>query len=228
MPEPVAICLEDLSPRDPALRFVRCVVLGGGYAGGLSLGPLGELLWRSEGGGEGEPTTRPEDRGVVRLLVSSDEKLVLFRPDDAAPDALVHRSGRSVLCPTGRPVVLLDQDLLEVGGRRLRVHVHGPAPSVHEPSPVPAEKPPASFMRAAAAALAIGAAVSGGAGCEKPIEVRDRPPSVMPVEQKRPDAGPKKPDAKPVTPIEVRERPPIVEPRPQPPPPPPKKTTGEP
>ena len=209
MPKPIAVCLEDLDAAREADRYLRCVAVDGGEAG-LSVDAGGAVLWRHEA-------------GAFDLVVSQDERLVLLRPEGGAPST-VSRDGRSLEVPCGKPVVLLDQDRVDVGGRRLRLHVHGEAPDVHAPAPLEPEQDSgavANLARAAATALALGAAV-GAAGC-KSLEVRDRPPTV-PVQIDRsapkPDKSTPKPDASVAKPdlktIEVRHRPPIIAPNPAP------------
>jgi hypothetical protein len=209
MPQPLAICLEYLDARSPAERYVRCVALPGRQPG-LRIDPAGTALWRSD------------DAVACELWISADDKLILFRPEEAVPVA-VRRGGRALDVPCGKPVVLLDQDEFVVGGRRTRVHVHGVAPAVHAPSPLPvADQRSAGGLRAAAAAVALGAAF-GAAGM---IQVRCSPPA--PVEPTPPpaprDAGAQpEPDASAQQDIEVRVAPPSVsvvqEPAPPPPPP---------
>ena len=234
MPEPLAICLEDLDARTEDDRYVQCVALPGNEPG-LLLTDRGALLWR-----EGE--------AACELWVSLDDRLVLWRRADAGT-VTVRRGARSLDVPSGKPVILLDQDQVEVGGRRLRIHVHGPAPRVVPPVPLLRE-----FVRAAgrvATAAVIGGTALVGAGCTelpdflKPLEVRAMPPKpsiprepdvpdvLFTPDPGRPDPGPP-PDPGPVPdarirdvrssppPIEVRPMPPAVAP-PQPPPPPPPK-----
>jgi hypothetical protein len=210
MPEPLAICIEDLEPRPGAPRYLRCVAAVGRQPG-LRLDAVGAVLWRSDVGVAAE------------LWVSGDDQLILFRPD-GAPPSTVRRAGREVVAPVGKPVVLRDQDELEVGGRHVRVHVHGPAPEVAAPAPLPVE--PAvqpvtdggpGVLARAAAALALGAALGAG-GC---IQVRQNPPDMAPAPPPQRDAGQPKP-----APIEVRPAPPAVAPMTQPAPPPSK--PGEP
>jgi len=206
MPEPLALCIEDCA-QSAAPRYLQCVALVG-RGPGLALDSAGEVLW----GGAGE--------ALVELWVSADSRLMLYRPEGAGPGrALVHRGGRSLEVPIAKPVVLVDQDELEIGSRRLRLHVHGETEAAAPPRPPDEQRGQAGAgrsVRAAAAALALGAAVSAGA-CNKPVEVRTEPPAV-PVERK-PDAArvERKPDAAPrpaPTPdqgqlrIEVRDRPP--------------------
>ncbi|MBW2527072.1 MAG: hypothetical protein JRI23_23020 [Deltaproteobacteria bacterium] len=169
MAEPIAVCIEDLNAPDPDDRFMRCVAIPGA-APGLGLAGDGVLQWE---------TSKPSG---CQLCVSLDDRLVLLRPIDAEP-VRVRRAGRSLDVPFGKPVVLLDQDEIEVGGRRLRLHVHGQATSVHAPTPFRAR------ARSAAAALAAAVALGGAAtGCDEAqkksddIEVRDQPPTVGPPE----------------------------------------------
>jgi hypothetical protein len=153
MPQPLAICLEDL---DAAIdeRFLRCVAVPGRRPG-LRVDAAGAVLWRSD------------ERVACELWVSADDKLILFRPAGAAA-VRVTRAGRSLEAPEEKPVVLRAADEVAVGGRRLRVHVHGPSSSVVAPSPLPAAERPGSFRRAAAVVAvgaALGAAATLGAGC---------------------------------------------------------------
>jgi hypothetical protein len=128
----------------------------------------------------------PEGPGAYGLCISADNRLVLLRAADTEP-LRVERGDRSLEAPEGKPVVLLDQDLLCTGGCRLRVHVHGETEAVYAPERLSRS----AFLRlaraaAAAATLALGgvsAAASGpGAGsavaAPAPIEVRTRPPIV--------------------------------------------------
>lgn len=150
MSSPQAVCIEDLDASDEA-RFVSCVALPGGEPG-LGLDGAGQARWR-----------RRFDL-ACELLISGDDRLVLLR-DEEAPAVEVSRAGRSLQAPAGKPVVLLDGDRLNVGGRRLRVHLHGEVEHVYEPTPLtpePSELSPSGASRAAAAALA---AVVGAAGC---------------------------------------------------------------
>lgn len=227
MPKPIAICIEDLKAGSDSTRYLQCVALVGDHLG-LRIDSSGEVQWQPE-----------RDAKLVELCVSYDERLILYRQPDAAP-VLLQREGRSLEVPVEKPVVVLDQDQLVVGGRDLRIHVHGEAPAVAPPSWFPVEEPRRSasnLLRATATALALGIAVGAG-GCTKKIEVRDDPPKVAPPPTKpdakpppkpdtqpppRADVGPSKPDAsKPgagkAPPIEVRPRPPRVAPPRRPPP----------
>lgn len=169
MSRPIAVCLEDLRPPSPDRRYLRCTALVG-RAPGLRLDDAGGVRWLAEGA------------PACELWVSADDRLILYRPQGSGP-IVVRRAHRSLDVPPEKPVVLLDKDELDLGGRRLRVHVHGIAPRVHPPE----------FLRTAgsrlpskaAAALALGAAL-GAADCRKDppsaegardIEVRTQPPA---------------------------------------------------
>jgi len=160
------ICLEDLGRSTPDERYLRCVALPGGEPG-LALDGEGAVRWM------------PQQPTAYGLWVSADDRLVLIRSQGAGP-ITVSRAGRKVEAPEGKPVLLLDGDLLAVNGRQLRVHVHGPAVAVHRPEPLRGAAL-ARVVRAAAAALAVGAAVGsvagpGAASAAPPIEIRQNPP----------------------------------------------------
>jgi hypothetical protein len=149
MPKPMAVCLEDLQGTDPAERFLRCVAIPGRRPG-LRLDAAGAVLWCRD------------ERVAGELWVSADDKLILFRPAGAAA-VRVTRGGRSLAAPEDKPVVLRADDELAVGGRRLRVHIHGAASSVVAPSPLPVTERSGSLRRAAAV-VAVGAAIGAAAG----------------------------------------------------------------
>ena len=179
MPKPLAICIEDTGTISPSRRYLRCVALSG-VDPGLRVTDEGEVLWRSEGA------------AAFELWISQDERLILYRRPEGAR-VVVRRDGRWLEAPAEKPVVLLDQDLVELGERRFRIHVHGAAPVVHEPAWLEDPTPKAARrpLARAAAALALGAAL-GGTACrkagdkeaktepatdaEQPIEVREFPP----------------------------------------------------
>lgn len=165
-PTPLEICLEELSPANEE-PYIRCVALPGGEPG-LALDRAGLVRWRSD-----ESTD-------VGLWVSADGQLVLLRGAEAGT-VVVSRAGRALDAPAGKPVVLRDQDLLELAGRTLRVHVHGVAAEIRAPERL-SLRSVKEVARATAAALALTAAVGGSAAAEPipggppPIEVRARPP----------------------------------------------------
>lgn len=185
MPAPIEICVEELDienrEAEEEERFIRCVALAGSQPG-LALDRSGELRWM------------PESRAPYGLWVSGDDKLVLMREAAAGP-IRVERGARWLDAPAGKPVILCDQDILEVSGRRLRVHVHGRTEAVYAPERLSRS----SFSRMAraaamAATLALGGAAAAGtgpAGSGKSavtggpdiIEVRNRPPDVSPSER---------------------------------------------
>ncbi len=174
MPLPIALCIEDLEAPRPSERYLRCVAIAGAEPG-LGLAPDGTIRWKQE-----TPL-------ACELWVSLDDRLILLRPAGAI-EIRVSRAGRSLLAPEGKPVVLRNQDQLELGGRSFRVHVHGRAPTVHppawlEPAPAPRPEVHARAARTAAAALALGAALSMTACGDEELEVRHEPPKVaMPID----------------------------------------------
>ncbi len=205
MPTPKAICIEDLKPGRGRPRYLSCTAVAGREEG-LGLGPDGDVLWK----GPVPP--------ACELWVSMDECLILYRRD-GAPPVTVTRAGRGLRVPPEKPVVLLAGDEIAIGARRLRVHIHGPAPAVRAPAPVqvePVSRPPARSARAAAAAAALGSLAAAGA-----VEVRDAPPKIappppppQPIEVR---AAPPVPPPPPPPPIEVREAPPVIAVDPEPP-----------
>ncbi len=163
MPKPMALCIENLDPQSGAPKYVRCVALPGRQPG-LRLAFGGAVLWQSD------------DAIACELWVSGDDRLILYRPEGATA-VVLRRAGRGLDVPYDKPVVVIDQDEIDVGTRRLRVHVHGDAPAVAAPSEyVPEQGALGRLVRAAAAAVAIASAVATG-GC---IEVRDKPPKPAP------------------------------------------------
>jgi hypothetical protein len=158
MPYPFALCMEDLDPAVDDARFLRCVALPGRQPG-LRVLSDGSLGWQFAGA------------IACELCVSADERLILFRPE-GAPSVLLDRAGRVLDVPFERPVVLLSQDVIEVGSRRMRVHIHGLATKVAPPSRLPSRRHVAAHT---AAIVALGAAVLA---CDKPVEVRETPPLV--------------------------------------------------
>jgi hypothetical protein len=170
MIRPLAICLEDLQAGSSGRRYLRCVAVVG-RAPGLRVDGAGAVWWRDE------------TAAACELWVSADGRLVLYRLEGGGP-VLVRRGSRSLDAPPSRPVILLDQDELEIGRRCLRVHVHGDAPRVHPPEYLPPARSRATARLAAA--LALGAALGAAdckkdtpaAGGEREIEVRTAPPKI--------------------------------------------------
>jgi hypothetical protein len=205
MPKPLALCIEkvDAPPETPA--YVCCVAVSGREPG-LRLDLAGEVVWQRD------------DAVACELWVSADECLILYRPDGAPPVAM-YRAGRRLDVPCGKLVVVLDQDEIQIGPRRLRLYVHGEAPAVVAPAVV-APEPGAvgRLARAAVAAVALAAAAGGCLDTRWPIEVRKNPPKMPgkaeptpkpPAQKPPPEATAPQGDAPP---IEVRNSPPRVAP----------------
>ncbi len=167
MSKPLAICIEDMDAKAKT-RYLRCVALPGRQPG-LRLDEAGSVLWKSEDGVSCE------------LWVSADDRLILYRPGDETPVTL-RRAGRSLDAPCGKPVVVIDQDQIDVGARSLRVHVHGDAPLVAAPSPLPARSRPLGRLARTVATAAVIGAVAAAGGCtdiDPPtIQVIEEPPVV--------------------------------------------------
>jgi hypothetical protein len=207
MPKPLAICIEDLGAGEEGRRYLRCVAVVGRRPG-LRVTSAGAVIWKSD------------DAVACELWVSGDDKLILYRPA-GAPGVVCRRAGRALDVPVGKPVVLLDQDRFDVGEKRLRVHVHGTARVVHEPSFLAAPRATSGLPRAAAAAVALGAAL-GAADCKKD---KEEPSTAGPVadsavgERPATDAGLNTPVPDVGSDIEIRVAPPMVAAPMEPPPP---------
>ncbi len=180
MDDGIALCIEDMSEATSGTRYMRCVAVRGRQVG-LGLSSRGEIVWKSP---------RPD---VCDLCVSVDGLLVLYRPEQGPP-VVVTRAGRSLDVPVGKPVLLRSGDHLRMGGRQLRVHVHGNTHEVHAPTPLhdaswgPAAKKLAAVVAvtAAAAGCRSGCSSLGASGERDPdasvpsIDVREAPPAVAP------------------------------------------------
>lgn len=147
MIQPISVCIEVVGKRSSSPQFTRCVALPGRQQG-LSIDENGQIRWK-EGGDV-----------AFELWVSADERLVLFRPNRACPST-VDRKGRTLEVPEEKPVILVHKDEVFVGGKHLRIHLHGPAPQVHEPVPVAPRKKVRRAMLAAATAFMVGATITG-------------------------------------------------------------------
>jgi hypothetical protein len=214
VPAPLAICLEDLAPSSRSERYLRCVALAGRQPG-LRLAPDGTVAWRGDGDVGGE------------LWVSLDDRLILLRPA-GAPSVVVRRAGRSLDVPFDKPVVVIDQDVVEIGPKRMRLHVHGEAAEVTAPSYLPERTAPSAARLAAV--VAMGAAVAGCKGTgsrdqapsgtppiDTAIEVREHPPEEAPRPKTTTTTEPATTAPPPTTaaptqtkPIEVRDTPPAA------------------
>lgn len=166
MSEPLAIYLEDLDASDSNDRFLRCVVVGQRGQG------LGCDL-------QGTPVWQHDAALACELIVSTDVRLLLIRHAEQT-EVVVRRAGRSIRAPVGKRVILVDQDQVEVGTKRMRIHVHGEATQVHRPTPFRPRHLGAVATVAAALALSAGAAgckkVAGWTDDGRPIDVRETPP----------------------------------------------------
>ncbi len=210
MPEPIAICIENCHPVHESLRYLRCTAISGADTG-LVVSTSGEVLWKSD-----EP-------GYCRIWVSSDERLICFRPPGFPAGAKIHRAGREVELEEGKPVVVIDGDFLLLPDLCYRIHVHGQTKSVHEPGFLDFEEPSSSTLARYAAAGIIALGSLSAIACARPpsenkksppVEVRDEPPAVEPDREWNNDAGKKEEEKKTEPEIEVRVQPPVVFPRP--------------
>jgi hypothetical protein len=164
MVRPIAICIEDLDAPSEALKYLRCIALPGRQPG-LRLDEAGSVLWQAS------------DVLSCELWVSADDRLILYRQEGMAP-VVLRRGGRSLDVPCSKPVVVLDKDQIEVGPRRLRVHVHGEAAAVAAPSPLPPRSPLADRLKQTIATAALLGAVASAGGCSE-VEVREAPPVIV-------------------------------------------------
>lgn len=148
MSKPLEICIEDLHAKALGEQYLKCVALPGSQPG-LRVDRRGQVLWKSD------------HEVACELWVSGDDQLILRRPSGAEP-VRVSRAGRSLDVPFDKPVVLLDRDDVQVGGRALRVHFHGFTEAIRPPSFLPESV--VARMRQVAAAAAL-ATLGAGAAC---------------------------------------------------------------
>lgn len=125
MTQMIALCIEDLGEGADARRFVSCVALPRGNPG-LGLDASGRATWADPGPGT-----------AAWLFVREDGRLAL-RLAVGAGGARILRAGRELVVPegSGSDAILLDGDVLAFGGRKIGLHVHGPAQAAHAPRPV--------------------------------------------------------------------------------------------
>lgn len=171
MPKPLAICIEDLDAKSGREKYVRCVALVGRRPG-LRLDGAGQVVWRND------------DGTFCELWVSADGRLALYRQEGMGRVTL-HRAGRRLDVPDAKPVIVIDQDRIDVGSRRLRVHLHGEAPAVVAPSPLPSSPRRLERLAQAVTTAAVIGAVATAGGCvdvdlwaTPTIEVIENPPEV--------------------------------------------------
>lgn len=128
MADPLSLCLEDLEAPEPVEdRVLQCVALVGRQPG-LGLDESGRVVWKTRAG------------LVCELDATADGRLALLRVSPTAAVAL-ERAGRRTDLVQGKPVAVLAGDVLAVAGRRLRVHLRGPATAVAPPQPLPPAAP---------------------------------------------------------------------------------------
>jgi hypothetical protein len=169
--KPFSICIEEIDRKAKTSHYTKCVALPGRQPG-LRLDNIGNILWRSD------------DEALANaceLWVSADNRLILFRLEGAVP-ITVYRAGRSLDVPSSKPVVLINQDQIDISGRSLKVHLHGEAKKVTAPVLLLPEtnrtsKNPKLLAKGAAIAAMIGALVISG-GCNT-VEVREDPPDAV-------------------------------------------------
>jgi hypothetical protein len=179
MADPIAVCIEDLRPSNADRRYLRCVALVG-HDPGLGFDDQGRVCWRSDA------------NLACELLVTLDGRLALWRRP-GSERVVVTRAQRSLEVPVEKPVILLHEDELSIGGRPLKIHVHGVATAAVAPEYLIATRPRRALFRSAATAVVVGASLAastpGVAQQGPPIEVRDQPPA-PPFPPPSPDASP--------------------------------------
>ncbi|MBU1411521.1 hypothetical protein KKC22_08375 [Myxococcota bacterium] len=192
----LAICLENLNSTEGGSRFQACMAMPSGTSG-LSITPAAEVRWKAARG----PS--------AHLGTTDDGRLALFVDAGFHPMPVVKRGGRVLVCPEGRPVILIDQDEVDLSGARWRVHLHGLVEDA-----APASSP--FFVRTAAvlAGLALAAGCAGTrenptlpeASTAAPDRGPDAPPPPVPPAAPENEAMEKGKKSSP--PVEVRDLPP--------------------
>ena len=175
----IALCLEDLDAAPGSPEYLQCVAKPGSQPG-LTVDESGRVLWEVASG------------AAFELWVTADDRLALRRRS-AACQVTVSRSERSLAAPTGKPVILLDQDEIRLGSRHWRVHLHGHVAGAHAPRPLLRK----AFAPLAAAALTLAGCAGSDAGLKRPppIELRNNPPDIS-----APEPPPQEPAPAPVQP----------------------------
>lgn len=178
MPEPLSLCIEDIDLESDS-RYTRCVAVPGRQSG-LGLNDKGMVIWKNN-----------QDI-ACELWVSADNQLVLYRPE-GAESLIVRRGDRHLEAPFDKPIIILNQDQVDIGTKHLRVHVHGASTSIFPPSILRKQKRLFAMLNKVLAVLILFAGIFTG-GCsnsknvkqdeKKPekgkgeIEVRDHPPTI--------------------------------------------------
>ena len=154
--EPIELCLESLDPAEDEHPYVRCVAMAGGEPG-LGISPNGAIIWR-------------EDTAAVALLwVSADSQLIVSRHQEGHGVRLI-RAERFLELPLAKPVVVLHEDVLVIGERTYRIHVHGVAAVVAPPTRLTLRRAQTLLATAALAAASF-------AGCHASTQGQPGAPS---------------------------------------------------
>lgn len=211
IPEPIELCLEDLTRLERDEPFLRCVAVAGGQPG-LCFSPRGEVLWQLN------------EYAIAELWVALDGRLVFYRRRTDGVVTLT-RVSRHLELPLGKPVFVLHGDEIRVENLRYRVHVHGKAKAVAAPERLPLKR---ARQAVVGATMALGALTAGCRG--KPAEPPNHPTGGS-ATTAAPSATTGTEHRDP-PPIDVRDQPPLVaappqETAPTPPTPPAKKTPKE-
>src|SRR5512142_1480470 len=98
-----SICLEHLEAADDTRRWLCCTSTAGGSPG-LRLLDDGVAAWQTN------------ERVAAELFTSADERFALLRVSGGCAHRL-RRAGRNLDVPEAKPVILIDGDRIEIGGR---------------------------------------------------------------------------------------------------------------
>jgi hypothetical protein len=208
IPEPIELCLEELTNLERDEPYLRCVAVAGGQPG-LCFSPRGEVLWQLN------------ERALAELWVALDGRLVFYRKKTDGIVSLT-RASRHLELPLGKPVFVLHGDEIRVENLRYRVHVHGNVKEVLAPERLQLKR---ARQAVVGATMALGALTAGCQG--KPAEGPNHPPngSVTATAPSATIGG----EHRDPPPIDVRDQPPLVAAPPEEtaPPPPPEKAPKE-
>jgi hypothetical protein len=109
---------------------------------GLGIDPQGEIVWCEN------------NRAAASLWISSDGELMVSQPYDNAKVELTQGS-LIVHVPKGKPVVILNEDVLTIEGHAFRVHICGRTNAVLAPEHLSLRRNQIFVAAGAMAALAI-------------------------------------------------------------------------